>query len=131
MISFWITGYRLLKVLVSGLRDDAEVRVLIFFLFTVLLSGTIFYHFTEGWSVIDSLYFCVMLMATIGLSDLSPTMEVSKIFTMIYAVLSIGVFITLCSKLVLIMVSTNLKTAEKISGKLAGRSTKSPERSGD
>ncbi|MBW0146222.1 potassium channel family protein [Marinobacter arenosus] len=127
MISFWISGYRLLKTVWRGLRQDAEFRVMVFVLATVLLSGTGFYHTVEGWSLIDSLYFCVMLMATIGLSDLAPTTDVSKLFTILYAILTIGLFIALCSKLVMFTVSANLKAAESISRKLSARSEKHKE----
>ena len=63
-----------------------------------------FYSYIEGWSIVDSAYFCIMTMSTIGYGDLVPTSDVSKIFTIIYAVLSIGVFVAVMSKLVLVMV---------------------------
>ncbi|NEE01474.1 two pore domain potassium channel family protein [Phytoactinopolyspora halotolerans] len=58
------------------------------------MSATVFYSLTEGWSVLDSLYFSVVTGLTIGYGDLAPEQAVSKVFTMIYALLSVGLFVT-------------------------------------
>lgn len=44
-----------------------------------------------------------MTMSTIGYGDLVPTSTISKLFTIIYALLSIGVFVAVVSKLVQIV----------------------------
>ena len=46
-----------------------------------------------------------MTMSTVGQSDLAPTLDLSKIFTTIHAVLSIGVFAVVTAKLVIITAS--------------------------
>jgi voltage-gated potassium channel len=65
----------------------------------LLISGTFFYSNVEGWRLIDSLYFCVMTLTTIGYGDLQPTSDISKIFTMFYSIIGIGVFIALIAQL--------------------------------
>ncbi len=45
--------------------------------------GTTFYHFVEGWRWLDSLYFCVITLATVGYGDFSPRTDLGKVFTMI------------------------------------------------
>ena len=47
----------------------------------ILLSGTLFYSNVEGWKLLDSAYFCVMTLTTIGYGDLHPTTDLSKLFT--------------------------------------------------
>ncbi len=49
-----------------------------------LLTGTVVYHLLEDWSWVDSLYFSVVTLATVGYGDLAPTTDVSKLFTVVY-----------------------------------------------
>ena len=43
----------------------------------------------EKWSLVDSLYFTVMTVTTVGYGDLVPTHNLSKIVTLVFSVLSI------------------------------------------
>jgi hypothetical protein len=65
----------------------------------LLVTGTMFYVLHEGWSIVDALYFCVMTMSTVGYGDLTPTSSLSKIFTIVYSLITIGVFVGVASKL--------------------------------
>ena len=44
-------------------------------------------------------------MSTIGQGGLAPTSELSKLFTIVYALLRIGVFVAVTARLVIITVS--------------------------
>lgn len=57
----------------------------------ILAFGTVFYHFVEGWSWLDSYYFCVVTLATIGYGDFVPQTDFAKIFTTIYIFIGIGI----------------------------------------
>jgi multisubunit Na+/H+ antiporter MnhF subunit len=50
----------------------------------VIATGTVFYKVVEGWSVLDSLYFTVVTLTTIGYGDLHPTTDLSKVFTIFF-----------------------------------------------
>lgn len=100
MISFFINFYRFCKLVFIGIKKDTEFRYLLFFLSLLLTSSTIFYHKIEHWKIIDSLYFSVMTMATVGYGDFVPTHNISKIFTIIYTFLSIGTFVAFTAKIV-------------------------------
>lgn len=107
MTSFYFAFLKLFKALMRAWKDD-EFHALSFLLTTLLISGTIFYHHEEGWKVLDAFYFCVMTMTTIGYGDLTPTTDTAKIFTIIYAFMSIGVFVALAAKLAQALLSPKL-----------------------
>lgn len=54
-------------------------------------SGSVVYHFVEGWSWLDSIYFSVITLTTVGYGDLSPQTDMGKIFTMFYVLTGIGI----------------------------------------
>lgn len=60
----------------------------------ILAFGTVFYHLTEGWGWVDSYYFCVVTLATIGYGDFIPQSNVAKIFTTVYIFIGLAIFST-------------------------------------
>jgi hypothetical protein len=66
----------------------------------VLLIGTVFYHFNENWSWLDSLYFTTVTLASVGYGDFVPTSELSRLFTVVYIVLGFGIIAGFLSTLV-------------------------------
>ena len=105
MLGFFVNILKLFSAIWHGIREDETFRILLVLLLTFLAGGTFFYWSQEGWSVIDSFYFCVMTMSTIGQGVLVPTSDLSKAFTAIYSFLSIGVFVAVTAKIVIIIVS--------------------------
>lgn len=113
MTSFFINLWRLLVDTRHGIKEDPEFRALLILLTTLLAGATYFYWRVEGWSVVDSLYFSVMTTSTIGYGDLVPTTTYSKLFTIIFAILSIGVFVAVVSKLVTIILNRDKLLKQK------------------
>jgi voltage-gated potassium channel Kch len=58
-------------------------NVITIFLF-LLLAGTLVYHNLERWGYLDSLYFTVVTMTTIGYGDFTPQTDIGKIFTIFF-----------------------------------------------
>lgn len=56
-----------------------------------LTIGTVFYHFAEGWRIVDSFYFTGVTITTVGYGDLTPTHDITKIVTVIFAISGIGI----------------------------------------
>lgn len=50
----------------------------------LLATGTVTYRILEDWSWVDSFYFSAVAVTTVGFGDLTPTRDVSKLFTVGY-----------------------------------------------
>lgn len=56
--------------------------------------GTVFFHFVEGWSWLDSYFFTVVTLSTVGYGNLVPATALGKVGTTVLIFLGIGVFAT-------------------------------------
>ena len=83
----------LFRTLVSFLKDK-EYRDLLFTTAIMLGFGSIVYHYLEGWSWIDSIYFSVITLTTVGYGDYSPQTDEGKLFTIFYIVIGIGIILS-------------------------------------
>lgn len=81
-----------------GLRDP-EFQAIIFLLLVAIIIGAVFYHSVEGWSWLDSTYFTVVALTTVGDATLGPTTGLSKIFTMGFSLAGIGLVLAFLSRL--------------------------------
>jgi membrane-bound ClpP family serine protease len=66
----------------------------------LILVGGIFYHFVEGWSFIDSLYFATISLTSRGFSQLHPTKTISLLFTILYLLFGVGFILASMSALI-------------------------------
>ena len=80
------------------LRDSDSRPVLDWALLTLLL-GTLVYHWIEGWNLLDSLYFCVISLATIGFGDFAPSTQSGRAFTIIYVINGIVILLALFDRI--------------------------------
>jgi hypothetical protein len=76
--------FRELFVTFRHMWREPAGRGLIIGFFGIILTGTIFYSIVEGWSLISSLYFTVVMLTTVGFGDLHPTTDFSRIFTVLF-----------------------------------------------
>ena len=66
----------------------------------VLLGGTIFYHLTEHFSWLNSIFFCVTTLTTVGYGNIVPVTAAGKIFTIFYILVGIGIIATFANTLI-------------------------------
>lgn len=70
-----------------------EYRPIVATTLFIISIGTLAFHFIEGWRWIDSFYFSVITLATVGYGDLTPKTDIGKIATVIFIISGIGIFL--------------------------------------
>jgi voltage-gated potassium channel len=78
---------------------DRDSRPAILWALGTLLAGTLVYHWLEGWNYLDSLYFCVVSLATVGYGDYTPSTPTAKIFTIFYIINGIAILLALFDRI--------------------------------
>jgi voltage-gated potassium channel len=71
---------------------EPSLRVLLGLLVTLIGGATVFFRYVEGWSWIDSYFFTVVTLSTVGYGNLVPATVVGKIATTVLIVTGLGVF---------------------------------------
>jgi hypothetical protein len=66
-------AFRGLARAVAGVWRDPETKALPFVAAALVLTGTLFYWRFEDWTVVESLYFSIVTLTTVGYGDLAPT----------------------------------------------------------
>lgn len=89
MITTVLALVRLARGLIRALRDP-ETRGVVLVTALLIAGGTIFYSRSQGWGVVDSLYFSVTTLTTVGYGDLAPHGAGAKLFTIMYILTGIG-----------------------------------------
>ena len=90
-----VLAFRGLWRAVAAVWRDPETKALPFVAAALVLTGTIFYWRTEDWTIVQALYFSVVTLTTVGYGDLHPTSAGTQIFTIIYILTGLGVFVAL------------------------------------
>ena len=90
-----VLAFRGLARAVAGVWRDPETKALPFVAAALVATGTIFYWRFEDWTIVEALYFSVVTLTTVGYGDLHPTSAGTEIFTILYILTGIGVFVAL------------------------------------
>ena len=85
MLRFYKTLWRALSM--------EEARGPIIGAVLLILSGTIFYMLIEDWTLVDSLYFSVTTLTTVGFGNPAPTTDLGKLFTVVFVIGGVGIFL--------------------------------------
>lgn len=91
---------RLIVTIFRGLRDvweDARVRGLLAFVFSMIALATVTFWLLEEWSLLDAAFFSVVTISTVGYGELVPQTVPGKLFAMFYILVGLGVFVAAAS----------------------------------
>jgi hypothetical protein len=70
---------------------QAETRALLLLSGLILVVGVVFYTRVEHWGLLDSVYFCIVTLGTVGYGDVTPTTDLGKMFTSLYIIVGLSV----------------------------------------
>ena len=76
---------------ISPLTSRARIRLGLAAVGGALATGTVVFHFLEGWSITDSFYLTAQTVTTVGFGDLAPQTGPGRIFASIFMLLGVGV----------------------------------------
>ena len=93
-----VTWSRLLKTMAAGVAEDPQFRALAGAVGMLLVIGTVFYSLSQDWGVVNSFYFSVTTLTTVGYGDLAPTGDWAKLATVAYQLSGIGLFVVFLSE---------------------------------
>lgn len=99
-----------------GISKSLLIPILIFM--AVILIGANVYHYVEKWNYIDSFYFTVVTVTTIGYGDFAPKTDTGKIFTMFFAFAGIGMVFYFISLIGRYMFRKQLRERLKADGRI-------------
>ena len=71
--------------------DTKKYFPILISLVIVIIIGTTLFHFVENWRWLDSLYFCVTTLTTVGYGDFTPQTDAGKIIFMFYILSGLGI----------------------------------------
>ena len=81
------------EVLFLDILFDSRTRPVLIYVTFIVMIGVILFRWLEGWSWIDSFYFVIITLTTIGYGDFTPSTPLTKLITIFYGINGIVVLL--------------------------------------
>jgi len=101
---------------IRTLWSDPQFRSLSKLAAIAITSGTVFYWLVEDLRPIDSLYFSVTTLATVGYGDYAPRTDLGKLFTVVYMLVGVGILLAFLTRVAGQVVISHLDHQEARNG---------------
>ena len=82
-------------LLVLDLLADKYSRRTFYYVGVNVIIGALLFHWLEGWNLLDSFYFVIIALTTIGFGDFAPTTPLTKLITIFYALNGVAILLML------------------------------------
>ncbi len=87
------------QFLLLDIIADKKARPIFIYVAANIVLGTYLYHWLEKWSLLDSAYFVIITMTTIGYGDFSPTTPATKLLTIFFALNGVAILLMLLDEI--------------------------------
>lgn len=94
-------------------NNNKAINQIILVALGLIAIGAVFYHYVEKLNWLDSVYFVVITLATVGYGDIVPHTNLGKLFTIFYVIVGIAIFVALARAVVLRIYQRQLERRNK------------------
>lgn len=81
-----------LQVIADLKRQTARFQALAIFVISILIFSAWFYHKVEKWNWLDSFYYLIVTLGTVGYGDYTPKTDAGKLYAMALIIIGIATF---------------------------------------
>ena len=85
--------------LILELVTDKKARPIFYYVGINITAGALLYHWLEGWTLLDSFYFVIVALTTIGFGDFAPTTPLTKLITIFFALNGVAILLMLLDEI--------------------------------
>jgi voltage-gated potassium channel Kch len=103
------------------LRRDRQFVSLAMLMGIAIVMGTVFYWLVEGLGLLDSFYFSVVTLATVGYGDFTPETAAGKIFTAFYVLIGVGLTLAFVTRIAGQTIASHAEHLASRNGRRPGR----------
>lgn len=72
-----------------------KIRIILATLFAMIVGGTALFHYLENYTFIQSFYFTVTTMTTVGYGDIVPTNDTTRLVVSFYILIAVSLYMSL------------------------------------
>ena len=81
-----------LRAWINRLSLPSLIQLEVLLLMMLICIGAYAFHLIEWWTLLDSLYFTVITVASVGYGDFAPHTDIGKVLAMCYAIVALPIF---------------------------------------